>query len=271
MCPGSGGTCRRRRPRRPAPATSCRLPGCPRSAGGRSTAGRRLPSRRPRAGRRRRGRRHRRRRGRGGSTARDLSRRDQPHHGRAVTVTPRFPVSVVPRVLIVILVRRVVRSLEPAQGARRQLFQIIGMLWARLQSATEVSSERSLRRSSGRRRPLPSPIPTRPTLVVVRSPRDFFRPLAVGAPRTASRDPLPAEPDDPLLPTPERQGGRQAPRHRADRRRAARQPRRRHPGQRQGGRTRRPREGGQRPSTSARRSCGRGSTASIRHGASTIS
>ena len=38
----------------------------------------------------------------------------------------------------------------------------------------------------------------------MRYPKDFFRPLAVGAPAAAAGDPVPAVADDPLLPAVER-------------------------------------------------------------------
>ena len=43
----------------------------------------------------------------------------------------------------------------------------------------------------------------------MRSPKDFFRPLAVGAPDPVRRDPVPAVPDDPLLRPGQREDGRQ--------------------------------------------------------------
>ena len=73
----------------------------------------------------------------------------------------------------------------------------------------------------------------------MRNPKDFFRPLAVGAPEPAPGDPVPAVADDPLLPAVEPEDGGQGPRHRADRRHPPRQPRGRRAGRRQGGRPRR--------------------------------
>ena len=95
----------------------------------------------------------------------------------------------------------------------------------------------------------------------MRNPRDFFKPLAVGAPEPAARDPVQALADDPLPRLLEREDGREGARHRAAGRHPARQPRGRRPGRPQGGRARRAWSRSARRSTSATPSSGRASTA----------
>ena len=76
------------------------------------------------------------------------------------------------------------------------------------------------------------------TVQAMRSPRDFFKPLAVGAPDPVTRDPVPAVADDPLLRRLQREDGGQAARHDREGRHRARQPRGRGAGRPQGGRAR---------------------------------
>ena len=76
----------------------------------------------------------------------------------------------------------------------------------------------------------------------MRSAKDFFAPLAVGAPDSAPRDPGPPQPGDPLLRPEQPQDGRQDPGHGRQGRRAARQPRGRHQGRQQARRPRGPGE-----------------------------
>ena len=104
-----------------------------------------------------------------------------------------------------------------------------------------------------------------------KSPKDFFRPLAVGAPDPADGDPGPAVPGDPLLRPQQREDGRQDPADGRHGRRAARatsrtpsRPTTRSPPARAW-------SGSRRRPTSARPSSGPGSTPSTAPGCSTTS
>ena len=80
----------------------------------------------------------------------------------------------------------------------------------------------------------------------MRIPKDFFRPLAVGAPAAAPRDPVPAVADDPLLPAvATRRWWRRCPTSPPKVDVLLGQPRGRRPGRRQGGGPRRPGRGRQ--------------------------
>ena len=105
----------------------------------------------------------------------------------------------------------------------------------------------------------------------MRNPRDFFKPLAIGAPDPATRDPVPALADDPLPRRLEREDGGEGARHGQAGRHPARQPRGRDPGRPQGRRARGPDPRRRRRSTSATPSSGRASTASTAPGCSTTS
>ena len=79
----------------------------------------------------------------------------------------------------------------------------------------------------------------------MRNPRDFGKPLAIGAPAADARDPVYAIANDPLSGFLQREDGREGARHRADRGHPAWQPRGRGAGRSQGGRARRAAQGRQ--------------------------
>ena len=105
---------------------------------------------------------------------------------------------------------------------------------------------------------------------VMRSPKDFFAPLAVGAPEPRRRS-LPAVADDPLLPAAPREADRQAPEIAPTTDILLQQPRGRHPDGRQGGGTGRSGQGRQGDGLRFPTQLGPGSTAWIRRRCSTTS
>ena len=139
---------------------------------------------------------------------------------------------------------------RPHGGGRRRSLRSAGCQIGHTDADTPAATFRSMSGSS-------------------KSAKDFFRPLAVGAPDAAARDPGPAEPGDPLLRPEQREDGRQGPRHGRHGRRPARQPRGRDQGRQQGGRPRGPGEDRAGHGLRRRPSCGPGSTRSTAPGCST--